>query len=137
MVGFLPADKWWPQFCDAMGSEELKHDPYRTQAQRAERLAEVTAKMDAIFQTKTRDEWLTIFHAQDLLVQPVMDYLEIGKDPQAWANGYLVEVPDEDGKLWPMVGSPVHLSKTPAQISRCPRYARATGRRGSGGTRGC
>ena len=127
MVGFLPADKWWPQFCDVLGSQELKQDPYRTGVQRLERLGEVTAKMDAIFATKTRDEWIALFHAQDLLVQPVMDYLEIGKDPQAWANGYIVEVPDENGKAWPMVGSPVHLSKTPAQLKKqAPEFGQHT-----------
>jgi crotonobetainyl-CoA:carnitine CoA-transferase CaiB-like acyl-CoA transferase len=83
--------------------------------------------MDAIFRTKTRDVWVRAFQARDLLVQPVMDYLEIGQDEQAWANGYLVDVPDENGKRWPMVGSPVHLSRTPAQIKRqAPEFGQHT-----------
>jgi crotonobetainyl-CoA:carnitine CoA-transferase CaiB-like acyl-CoA transferase len=126
-VGFLPADKWWPQFCEVMGSEELARDPYRTSAQRLERNAEVIEQMDAIFATKTRDEWVAAFQARDLLVEPVADYFEIGQDEQAWANGYLVNVPDETGQDWTMVGSPVHLSKTPARIERqAPEFGQHT-----------
>ena len=72
--------------------------------------------MDAIFAARPRDEWLRRFHERDLLVQPVADYLEIAEDEQAWANDYLVRVPDGAGQEWPMVGSPVHLSKSPARL---------------------
>ncbi|MDP2327638.1 MAG: CoA transferase [Dehalococcoidia bacterium] len=127
MIGALPADKWWHEFCEVMGSEELARDPYRTAAQRLERNHEVIERMDAIFATKTRDEWVTAFQARNLLVQPVADYLEIAADPQAWANDYLVRVPDESGREWPMVGSAVHLSKSPARITRmAPEFGQHT-----------
>jgi crotonobetainyl-CoA:carnitine CoA-transferase CaiB-like acyl-CoA transferase len=110
-----------------MGLPELAQDPYRTAPQRAERNAEVIAKMDAVFRTKTRDEWTAAFQARGLLVEPVMDYLEIAQDEQAWANEYLVKVPDGQGNEWPMVGSPVHLSKTPARIERmAPEFGQHT-----------
>lgn len=115
MIGALPADKWWAQFCDVMDSEDLAADPYRTAPDSALRNREVIAKMDAIFATKLRHEWMRLFHARDLLVQPVADYLEIGSDEQAWANDYLVHVTDDEGREWPVVGSPVYLSKTPAE----------------------
>ena len=118
MIGALPPDKWWAQFCEVMEAPELAADPYRTAADRTERNAEVIEKMDAIFATKSRDEWMALFHERQMLVQPVMDYLEILEDEQAWANDYLVKVPDPDGDLRTMVGSPVHLSKTPARIDR-------------------
>jgi len=58
---------------------------------------------------------------------PLSDYLEVAKDPQAWANDYLVQVPDETGKEWPMVGSPVHLSKSPAQFPKqAPEFGQHT-----------
>ena len=116
MIGALPPDKWWRQFCEVMEAPELAEDPYRTTADRLPLHREIVAKMDAIFATQPRDEWLRRFHERDLLVQPVADYLEIGADGQAWANDYLVRVPDGEGKEWPMVGSPVHLSKSPARL---------------------
>ena len=127
MIGALPADKWWPQFCDVMGRPDLADDPYRTAAQRMERNGEVIAQMDAVFQTKTRDEWVAAFQARGLLVEPVLDYLEIEQDEQAWANDYLVRVPDGAGQEWTMVGSPVRMSKTPAVIERmAPEFGQHT-----------
>lgn len=118
MIGALPPDKWWAQFCEVMEAPELADDPYRTAADRMERNSEVVEKMDAIFATRPRDEWMAAFHERQMLVQPVMDYLEILEDEQAWENDYLVKVGDPDGETRTMVGSPVHLSKTPAQIDR-------------------
>jgi crotonobetainyl-CoA:carnitine CoA-transferase CaiB-like acyl-CoA transferase len=127
MIGALPADKWWPQFCEVMGLPELAQDPYRTAAQRMPRNAEVIAKMDAVFKTRTRDAWIEAFQARGLLVEPVMDYLEIAEDEQAWANDYLVKVPDAAGREWTMVGSPVRMSKTPARIERlAPEFGQHT-----------
>ena len=126
-IGALPADKWWGEFCEIMAAPELARDPYATADDRIEHNAEIIGRMDAIFATRTRDEWVSAFQARELLVQPVADYLEVGADPQAWANGYMVQVPDEHGEMWPMVGSPVHLSKTPAQITRqAPAFGQHT-----------
>ena len=115
-IAALPADKWWCEFCEVMGAPELAKPPYVTAEDRQARNAEVIARMDAIFATRSRDEWVAAFGERQLLVQPVADWVEAGSDPQAWANGYMVDVQDEHGKTWPIVGSPVHLSKTPAQI---------------------
>ena len=127
MIGALPADKWWVEFCEVMGAPDLAEPPYVTAEDRQARNPEVIARMDAIFATRTRDEWVQAFQARSLLVQPVADWLDVGRDPQAWANGYMVQVPDEVGQPWPMVGSPVHLSKTPAQIrAQAPAFGQHT-----------
>jgi CoA:oxalate CoA-transferase len=127
MIGALPPDKWWREFCEVMEAPELAAGDFATHEQRMIRNEEVIARMDEIFLTRTRDEWVGAFQERNLLVEPVWDYLEIQADPQAWANDYLVNVPDEEGKDWPMVGSPVHLSKTPAQITRqAPEFGQHT-----------
>ncbi|MCB9491578.1 MAG: CoA transferase [Dehalococcoidia bacterium] len=127
MIGALPPDKWWAEFCDVMGLPELCEGEFATHALRSKRNREVIRRMDEVFLTRTRDEWVAAFQARNLLVQPIMDYDEIAADPQAWANDYLVKVPDETGKEWPMVGSPVNLSKSPAQIRRqAPEFGEHT-----------
>ena len=118
MIGALPPDKWWHEFCDVMGLPELAEGEYANVLTRTPHNAEVIAKMDAVFQTKTRDEWVAAFQARNLLVQPIMNYDEIAADPQAWANDYLLNVDDGEGREVPVVGSPVHLSKSPARIDR-------------------
>ena len=126
-IAALPADKWWVEFCEVMGAPDLAQPPYVTADDRQARNAEVIARMDAIFATRSRDEWMAAFHARQLLVQPVADHLEVGEDEQAWANGYLVNVQDDDGRKWPMVGSPVHFSKTPAQVTKfAPAFGQHT-----------
>ncbi len=119
MIGALPPDKWWGRICEVMGIQDLAEGDYATAAQRWDRNEEVIARMDEVFLTRTRDEWVDAFHEADMLVEPVLDYVEIGQDPQAWANDYIVKVPHpETGDVLPMVGSPVHLSKTPARIEK-------------------
>ncbi|MCK9486982.1 MAG: CoA transferase [Dehalococcoidia bacterium] len=119
MIGALPPDKWWKQLCEVMGTPDLATGENATAAQRWERNEEIIARMDEVFLTRTRDEWVRAFHEADMLVEPVLDYLEIGQDPQAWANDYLVKVPHpETGEEMPMVGSPVNLSRSPARIER-------------------
>lgn len=127
MIGALPADKWWREFCDVMGVPQLAEGRFATTEQRIEHNAEVVARMDQVFLTRTRDEWVSAFRERNLLVEPVMDYLEIAEDPQAWANDYLVSVPDGEGGEVPMVGMPVHLSKTPPRITRlAPEFGQHT-----------
>ncbi|HJM90192.1 MAG TPA: CoA transferase [Dehalococcoidia bacterium] len=127
MIGALPPDKWWPQICEVIGAPELAQGKYATAADRLPIHAEVVEQVDAIFQTKTRDEWMELFHANNVLAQPVLDYIEIGQDEQAWANGYLVNVKDDEGRDWPVVGSPVNLSKTPAKIEKLgPQFGEHT-----------
>lgn len=128
MIGALPPDKWWKRICGVMGTPELAEGENATAEQRWLRNEEIIARMDEVFLTRTRDEWVAAFHEADMLVEPVLDYLEIGADPQAWANDYIVKVPHpDDGVEMPMVGSPVHLSKTPAQIKKmAPHFGQHT-----------
>ncbi|MEX1022561.1 MAG: CoA transferase, partial [Dehalococcoidia bacterium] len=128
MIGALPPDKWWKRFCEVMETPDLIEGDFATAPGRWEHNTEIIARMDQVFATRTRDEWVAAFHEADLLVQPVMDYLEIAQDQQAWANGYITKVPHPaDGEEMPMVGSPVHLSRTPARIERmAPEFGQHT-----------
>jgi len=38
------------------------------------------------------------------------------EDEQAWANGYLTNIPNDDDVALPTVGVPVHLSRTPGSV---------------------
>lgn len=48
-------------------------------------------KLDAVFATKTRDEWAEIFDGTDACVTPVLNYLEAAGHPHAVARGSLVK----------------------------------------------
>ena len=65
--------------------------------------------------TRTADEWVAAFREEDLMISKVNTYADILADPQAWANGYLIEMEDPTRKNVKVVGSPYHFSRTPVQ----------------------
>jgi len=53
-------------------------------------------ELDAVFATKTRAEWATIFDKEDLWWAPVQDPAEVSEDPQALAAGGFLDSPISD-----------------------------------------
>ncbi|HXH23326.1 MAG TPA: CoA transferase [Dehalococcoidia bacterium] len=64
--------------------------------------------------SRPRDEWLRLFAKHDIIVAPVQDYAEVLEDEQAWANDYLVRVEHPEAGELRIVGTPIHMSGTPA-----------------------
>jgi crotonobetainyl-CoA:carnitine CoA-transferase CaiB-like acyl-CoA transferase len=115
-IGGPVADRWWDGFCDVIGAPDLAQQGRYTTNMRDEELRERTIhRLRDIFAAKPRDEWLELLQPE-YFVQPVSSYLEIAEDPQAWANGYLTNVPVEGGDPVPTVGTPVNLSRTPGGV---------------------
>jgi crotonobetainyl-CoA:carnitine CoA-transferase CaiB-like acyl-CoA transferase len=115
MVGGGTPDRWWADFCDVLDCPELAEGRYSVNMADAAWRRRARERLGEIFRKRTRDEWMALLSPR-FLVQPVRSYLEIAQDPQAWANGYLVNVPREDGDPLPTVGPPVHLSRTPGSV---------------------
>jgi crotonobetainyl-CoA:carnitine CoA-transferase CaiB-like acyl-CoA transferase len=114
MAGSQP-DRWWAEFCDVMGVPECAEGVYTANSFNPDWCRQTRAKLVARFQTAPHDVWMKKLTPK-FFVQPVASYTDIGRDPQAWANGYLAYMPREDGQPVPMVGTPVHLSRTPATM---------------------
>lgn len=124
-LAMLASDVYWPDFCKAMGLEELVKDPrFESHEARAQHAAELVAILDERFASETREEWIRRFSAQDQLLErkliwePANDYAELAADPQMYANDYIVEFdhPVRGREKW--VGVPVRLSQTPGAIRR-------------------
>ncbi len=92
----LEGDRHWPPLARAVGHPEWVDDPrFATLAARAQNAAALIAELDAIFATRTRDEWAPIFAAEEeLWWAPVHSVDEVLADPQVAACGGLVDVPD-------------------------------------------
>ena len=67
--------------------------------------------MDRAFATKTRDEWIVLLRAKDVLCGPVQKYDDIPNDPQVIANELLVELEHPEAGPITQVGLPVRLSE--------------------------
>lgn len=116
VVGMLE-ERWWPEFCQAIGRPELEHDSvYETAGNRHTNFDALMALLDAHFATKPAREWVRQISEHDLIAAPVQDYEELAADPQVVANDYIVEVERPGHEPVRMVGLPVELSKTPGSI---------------------
>jgi crotonobetainyl-CoA:carnitine CoA-transferase CaiB-like acyl-CoA transferase len=92
----LEGARHWPPLARVVGRPEWIDDPrFATPKARAENAKQLIAELDAIFATRTRDEWGVIFDAEeDMWWAPVQSIDEVVADPQVLAAGGLVEVPD-------------------------------------------
>ncbi len=131
MFAEIQADRFWPEFCRALGLEHLEKDPRFATAMggRRQNAEELIRILDETLAQKPRDEWLRIFEEQKVrfAYSPVQDYQEVLHDPQALENGYLVDFHHPVAGQVRLVGHPVHYSKTPARIQReAPEFGQHT-----------
>jgi crotonobetainyl-CoA:carnitine CoA-transferase CaiB-like acyl-CoA transferase len=113
----MNGQRWWPLIAEALGNPAFFSDErFGSVASRSEHAQDLIAELDALFATRTADEWVKLFSEADLMAARVNDYAEVAADPQNTANGYITEVEREDGVPVKMVGVPVILSKTPGRV---------------------
>lgn len=127
-LGCPQADRYWPSVCKALGIDNLTNDPkYCSIQARTKNALELVAILDQKFAAKTREEWLNILKAHDVLCGTVQNYKDLATDPQVLANEYLAEVEHPTlGKL-KEVGVPVKLNETPgAARSPSPEFGQHT-----------
>jgi crotonobetainyl-CoA:carnitine CoA-transferase CaiB-like acyl-CoA transferase len=96
--------QFWRALCDALGCPELVDEQFAG----PERQDEMAARLQAILQTRSRDEWMEVFRDIPACVGPVNDLAETMDDPQIRHRGMVAEV---DGvAVGP--GPPLKLSAT-------------------------
>ncbi len=119
VIAHLQPDRYWPNVCQAMGLEELEHDPrFGTVEARHNNAKELVSILDKKFASKTRDEWIEIFKKENVICAPVQTTIEVVNDPQALANEYVIEVDDPMRGKTKQVGFPWVFSQTPASVRR-------------------
>lgn len=81
-------EKFWQNLCDAIGRPDLKDDPRtRDNAARVENRRFVVDTLEAIFPTRTRDEWLAVLDEYDIPNAPVNDLEDVFTDEHVLARG--------------------------------------------------
>jgi crotonobetainyl-CoA:carnitine CoA-transferase CaiB-like acyl-CoA transferase len=124
----LEGERHWPSLVRAVGHPEWLEDPrYEKPRERAMNAAGLIEELDAIFATRTREEWGEIFDAEvDLWWAPVQSIEEVIADPQVHAAGGFVEVPDGVGTTM-LPATPVDFDGTPwAPRSMAPEHGEHT-----------
>jgi crotonobetainyl-CoA:carnitine CoA-transferase CaiB-like acyl-CoA transferase len=110
----LEVDRHWPPLCRAVGRPEWLDDPRFSDARaRFVNAVELIAELDAIFATRTLDEWAEIFAGEpDFFWSPVNSLEDVVADEQFHAAGGMVDVPDGESAI-AMVATPADFHGTP------------------------
>lgn len=116
-LAMLGSDPYWHEFCAAMGLEDIENDErfkdHRSRTTNAVALIEI---LDETFGSQPRAEFVKRLNETDCIWAPANDYAEVAVDPQVTDNNYVVDFDHPTHGPVKLVGTPVHLSKTPAEI---------------------
>jgi CoA:oxalate CoA-transferase len=128
-LGMLQADRYWKNFCRALGAEELADDPrFQDAPSRMANARDAIAGLAAAFEKKPLAEWIEILRkGGDFIFSPVQSVNELPDDPQVKANDYVVDFEDPAFGTIQMVGMPFQLSATPGRVrSAAPEFGQHT-----------
>jgi crotonobetainyl-CoA:carnitine CoA-transferase CaiB-like acyl-CoA transferase len=111
-------DDAFAAFCATIGDGTLGSDArFATAAGRREHARDLVATLDAAIARRTADAWMQVWRAAGIAASPVATLADLAKDPQAWANDYLMETHCEEvNRQVTIRGLPVGLSKTPGTV---------------------
>ncbi|CDK97353.1 putative Predicted acyl-CoA transferase/carnitine dehydratase [Magnetospirillum gryphiswaldense MSR-1 v2] len=79
-------EKFWRGFCVAVGREEWIHRQFEPMPQN-----ELIAELEALFLTRTRDDWAALLCPADCCFEPVLEPAEAAHHPQ-WKERDLIHV---------------------------------------------
>jgi CoA:oxalate CoA-transferase len=128
-LGMLQADRYWKDFCHAIGADDLAEDPRFTEtASRMANAGEAISGIAAALEKKPLAEWLEILRRSgDFVFSPVQSVNELPDDPQVKANDYVIDFEHPTFGTIQMVGMPFQLSATPGAVrSAAPEFGQHT-----------
>lgn len=124
----IAGEKLWRKFCPTIGMPELADDPlYKTTTDRMNNRGTLIPKLQAVFATKSYEEWEKLLLANDIPVGAINDIGQVVEHPQVQARKAFIETDHPTVGKVRGVGSPVRLSKTPAVVkSPAPTHGQHT-----------
>jgi crotonobetainyl-CoA:carnitine CoA-transferase CaiB-like acyl-CoA transferase len=119
----LQAIRYWPDLCRVIGRPELAADErFAEHETLAANGNEAAAILRQEFASRPLAEWrerLADFIGQWAVVQTNLEAVD---DPQAVANGYVLETATADGTPYRMVTTPVQFDREPSPPKRAPEF---------------
>ncbi len=129
-LAMLQSDRYWADFCRALGRADLAANQRFADAKlRAQNSAAVVEALDAAFASKTREEWIETLRSSegDFVFTVVNSVDDLPDDPQVRANDYIVDFEHPQHGKTQMVGIPVRLSETPGSVrAAAPEFGQHT-----------
>jgi crotonobetainyl-CoA:carnitine CoA-transferase CaiB-like acyl-CoA transferase len=118
----------WERIADALGHPEWCDDPrFADNTARMRHRDALADAMNGVLRTRTRAEWMAVFDAAGVPAGPVNSLGEALEHPQTQARDMVVDLVHPEAGATRAIGCPVHLSRTPAQVTRpAPRLGEHT-----------
>jgi crotonobetainyl-CoA:carnitine CoA-transferase CaiB-like acyl-CoA transferase len=117
----LQPDRHWADFCRHVGHPEWIDDPrYSDTPARRDNAEALVCDLEAVFATRTLDEWKQQLASLDAAWAPQQSVRELRTDPQAFSNGYLSEVESADGDPYQLVSNPCQFDESVPALSPAP-----------------
>lgn len=124
---FLQGDRYWPDFCRAVGRDELIEDVrfVDIDARRAN-ADSCIAELDRLFAERTLAEWKEVLGILDAPWAPIQSIAEVIDDPQVRANSYVGTVQTDTGDEYRLPSVPVQFDGQPPPLRRAPEHGEHT-----------
>lgn len=124
---FLQADRYWPDFCRALGREDLIKDlRFANIAARRANSVACVAELDKEFAQRTFEECKKLLATIDAPWAPIQRVDELLDDPQVIANSYIGEVNDDGGPSYRLPAVPVQFDEQAPKLRRAPELGQHT-----------
>ena len=125
---FLQPDRYWADFCRAFDRPDLIEDErFENITARRANSAACIAELDREFAQRTFAECKQRLGTIDAPWAPIQQLNELLEDPQVVANGYIGEVPAEDGEpSYRLPAVPVQYDGQPPPLRRAPELGQHT-----------
>jgi crotonobetainyl-CoA:carnitine CoA-transferase CaiB-like acyl-CoA transferase len=123
----LQPGRYFPDVCKHLELEHLLEDErFQTAEALMANAADAAKAVAEKIAEKPFAHWLV--HLQTLEGQwaPLQNLLEVAEDPQAKANGYVLDITDADGKARRLISNPVQFDEQPPTGMRAPLFAEHT-----------
>ena len=128
---FRARDRWfalaaanqrqWTLLCDVIGRPDLMEDPrFETNETRVAHRSELTAELEAVFETRDAADWLDDLRAAGLPCGPINDIPDVFDHPQAEACQLALEIEHPTAGPVETTGFPYTFSDTPAEVRLPP-----------------
>jgi len=112
-------ENFWRKLCEVLERPALASDPrYASNANRVKNRAELVPELEAIFLTRTVDDWLTRLRAAEVPAAPVNNLDRAFAEPPVAEREMIVEYDHPDVGKVRMPGNPIKMSGMPSTISK-------------------
>ncbi len=114
-------DRMFARLCEVLGAPLLASDPrFLTNAERVAHRDELDRSIDELLATATVADWVDRIGAAGVAVAPVNRIDQVFSDPQVITSGQVANFRHATLGDIHLVGSPLHLSRTPVQLQGAP-----------------